>query len=487
MSQPSSTHPRHIVIVGGGFSGTALAINLARLGGENLKVTVIEPREQLGRGVAYGTEDPAHRINVPAERMFLSKAEEGDFDRWFRATPAFVQDTEARWHDGKLYPQRGEFGAYLAEKYQRAKQVSKVQLNHVCDLAVALENGEVVTAKGERYQADELVLAISHPPPALPSALHPLQNHAGLIANPWRAGALESVENHHRVAIIGSGLTMSDVVASLHRLGHRGEIMAFSRRGLLPRPNLSGQFAAYPLNYSRPQVNTVRGWLRRIRQEVAQAATQNLPWQLVLDDIRFNGQRLWQQFPLKEQRRFLRHLRPWWDVHRYRIAPQVSAVIEQWQREGRLQVNAARLLNVSAAGEQMVLTLQPRGGPLPSLAQPFSARQQLTVDKIIVTTGPAHGALIAQDALLSQLARDGMIQADPLALGIWVNAQSQTLNHEGAANAHLWVVGPSARGQFGELMGLPQVAEHAEFVARQLLGLSDLKAHERCPVSQKVT
>ncbi|WP_187494179.1 FAD-dependent oxidoreductase, partial [Pantoea agglomerans] len=52
---------QQIVIIGGGFTGTALAIHLARAGQAGLHVTVIEPRAQLAQGVAYGTTDPAHR------------------------------------------------------------------------------------------------------------------------------------------------------------------------------------------------------------------------------------------------------------------------------------------------------------------------------------------------------------------------------------------------------------------------------------------
>lgn len=266
---------------------------------------------------------------------------------------------------------------------------------------------------------------------------------------------------------MGTGLSMSDVVATLHRHGHRGHIVAFSRRGLLPRPNLSGQYESRPLDYQQPQLATAGAWLRRIRQEVADAAVQQLPWQLVLDDIRVNGQRLWQQLSLNEQRRFLRHLRPWWDVHRYRIAPQVSAVLARLQQNGQLTVQAARLADVAAAGAKIALRLQPRSGE----------GQSLNVDRLIITTGPAHGGLLQSDALLHQLAATGVIQADPLALGIHTNARSQTLRHDGTANPHLWVAGPAARAHFGELMGLPQVAEHAESVARLLLGLDA----ERCP------
>ncbi|MFG1172535.1 FAD/NAD(P)-binding protein [Erwiniaceae bacterium CAU 1747] len=451
---------RHIVIVGGGFSGTALAIHLARGGHRGLKVTVIEPRDGVAQGVAYGTRDPAHRINVPADRMQLSAAEQGDFDRWFRASAAGDNDPAARWQDGKVYPQRGQFAAYVAGLFADAQSRSPVVLCHLRDRAVALEKDEVVTAGGERLRADELVLAISNPPPALPRSIAlALEGHPGLIADPWRSDALADIAADESVAIIGSGLTMADTIATLHRHGHRGPIVAFSRRGLLPRANLSGSFEPRALDYRSEQQNTALGWLRRIRREIGQAAAERLPWQLVLDDIRVNGQAIWQQLSLAEQRRFLRHLRPWWDVHRYRIAPQVNAVLAQWQASGQLEVLAARLQSVAAEGDAVRLLLKLRHGSC----------RTLTVDRLIVTTGPAHGGLLQSDALLHQLALSGVIQPDEHGLGIQVNSLSQTLNRRGLPNRHLYVVGPAARGRFGELMGLPQVAEHAESVARQLL------------------
>ena len=461
---------RHIVIVGGGFTGTALAIHLARQGEAGLKVTVIEPREQLGQGVAYGTHDPAHRLNVPASRMQLSAAEEGDFERWYRQSQGYKQDPASRWHDGKLYPQRAQFGVYVAEQFTQAASLGNVTLTHVRDRAIALQGGKILTAAGKAFQADEIVLAISHPPPGLPRLLQPLSEHSGLIANPWRPEALAAVTAEDRVAIIGTGLTMSDVVASLQRQGHRGPIVAFSRRGQLPRDNLSGDYVSRELDYRQPP-QTLRGWLHRVRQEVAQAAREGQPWQLVLDDIRFHGQQIWQRLPLKEQQRFLRHLRPWWDAHRYRIAPQVSQALKNGQSSGQLKVLAARLSAARGEDQEIALTLQSRAG----------GETALSVDKLIVTTGPAHDALLASDLLLSQLADKGIIQADPLALGILVDAQSRTINRSGAANSHLHVVGPAARGRFGELMGLPQVAEHAEQLARQLLTPDALA--RRCPVS----
>ena len=90
----------HIVIIGGGFSGAAVAIELLRLAPNGVRVTLLEPRQFPGAGVAYSTAEPTHRINVPAARMQLTGDEEGAFDRWYRHQPAFAADAQALRPDG---------------------------------------------------------------------------------------------------------------------------------------------------------------------------------------------------------------------------------------------------------------------------------------------------------------------------------------------------------------------------------------------------
>ncbi len=461
---------QHIVIIGGGFSGTALAWNLLRHGPEDWHITLVEPRAQLAQGVAYGTNDPAHRINVPASRMQLTAAEEGEFDRWYRASPLIKEDAAATASDGSVYPQRGAFARYVQEKLAQAQRQNASRLTHIQDHAVDWRNGYIMTAHGQHLQADRVVLAISHPAPG--TADNTLQRHKKVITNPWRSGALEMIAPDARIAILGTGLTMADLVATLHRRGHRGHISAFSRRGLLPRSNLSTQTPEYVPEPHAP-LRSVRAWLRYIRQEIRRAAQQGSPWQLVLDDIRKRGQTLWQQLSLNEQRRFLRHLRPWWDVHRYRIAPQVAEVLTRWQHSGQLAVAAARLQAIRETDNGLTLTLALRHG----------ATQTLNVDWLILATGPDHGALIQSDRLLTQLAGQGYLHADALGLGIAVDAQSHALDANGQTVPWLYVVGPAARGRFGELMGLPQVAEHAETLAQTLIHDVANARHEGCPAA----
>jgi len=45
----------HVAIIGGGFSGIALAAQLVRRGNSRLAITLLEAGERLGRGLAYDT------------------------------------------------------------------------------------------------------------------------------------------------------------------------------------------------------------------------------------------------------------------------------------------------------------------------------------------------------------------------------------------------------------------------------------------------
>lgn len=461
-----------VIIVGGGFSGTALAIHLARTSLTGLLITVVEPRANLGGGVAYSTQEPAHRINVPASRMQLSGEEQGAFDRWYREQPECSLDSVAHCDDGAVYPQRSLFGRYLAEQFAAAAQAyPHITLRHIQASAVAWEGEQLLLSNGEALQGDVLALAISHPPPSLPRALQPFSAHPALIANPWQHGVLDAINPKASVAIIGTGLSMADVVASLGTRQHCGPLIAFSRRGQLSRDNLSGEWPEWTL---APQsVPSARLWLRHIRAEVAGAAEQGLPWQRVLDQVRVQGQTIWHSLPLREQQRFVRHLRSWWDVHRYRIAPQVSAVMSARQQQGSMKVLAARLVDISSLGHQLEITLRTREG----------ASEIHRLDHLIVTTGPGHEALIVSQPLLQSLSQQGLIRADPLGFGLDVDSQSHTLNLTGQPNPRLFVVGPAARARFGELMGLPQVADHAADVAKNILQELQIAHAERCPPS----
>ncbi len=108
-----------VAVVGGGFTGAAMAMHLVAGKGfpTDASVVVIEPRSELGRGLAYSATDPAHRVNVPAARMTLFPDMPDDFENYLSDMSSH-DDTELVGHDGSPYPKRSVFGDYVSARIQ---------------------------------------------------------------------------------------------------------------------------------------------------------------------------------------------------------------------------------------------------------------------------------------------------------------------------------------------------------------------------------
>lgn len=413
MSESAQKRPVHVpvAIIGGGFSGAAVAWHLLRLRPELERVVIIEPRAELGRGLAYSAADPSHRINVPATRMSLLPDQPTHFNDWLEASGALEADPAARRSEGRNFPARAVFGTYVAA--QLAALGPRVQ--HVVATAEAVEaRGDVYrihTSDGATLEAGIVVLAVAHAPPSPPSALaRALAGHPRFLPDPWKAGALDAVRPDDRVLIVGTGLTMADLVATLDRLGHRGAIVALSRRGLRSRGHPAALHDPYG-DFATDPARTAGALLRRIRAAVAQAVAAGKSWHCVLDQVRLQGSTIWNALPLHERARLLRHLRPFWDVHRFRIAPQVEEVLDQRIAAGTLRLRAASLQSVERSGEAIAVSFRDRR---------TGAVTQEVFDAVLTATGPAHGRVFADNPVLAALERAGLARPDPLRLGIEV-------------------------------------------------------------------
>lgn len=445
-----------LALIGGGATGAMIAWHLLRrrpdLAG---KVTIFEPRAVLGAGLAYGAADPAHRLNVPAHVMTLDSATPEDFrdrllaDGLERRDPAAFQSREM------IYPARAEFGRYLAAKL--APLLQSRALTHVrAKVTSVMRDGaswRITAGDGAAYTARRVVIATSHPPPSLPAPLRVLEGDPRLIADPWADGAPERIGPGDRVAIVGMGLTMADIVASLEARGHDGPILAFSRRGLRSRGhtftpwNPAGDFSTAP-------ETTALGLLRRIRRTLGDF--RDRPWQDVLDGMRMQAGAVWRALPAAEQRRAVRHLRVFWDAHRFRIAPQIEALLDRRIAAGTLTLRAARLLSASAEENAITLTLSGHG-----------TERRIEADIVVNATGPDHAGMLRAPGFLRDLAREGLIEPDDAGLGLRADTSFRAIA-KGAAVPGLYVAGPLARGAFGELMGLPEITQAAEAAAAML-------------------
>jgi uncharacterized NAD(P)/FAD-binding protein YdhS len=453
--------PLSVAIVGGGYTGAVVAYNLARaLTDGSVTIRVVEPRPALGAGVAYSTPDPAHRINVPADRMSIASDAPSHFVDWIRSRNAVHDDPEATMEDGRVFPRRHFFGAYVAEEIAPLLESGRVV--HVRDEVSSIKRRSGRFAlkglKGTTLEADVVVLATTHPAPAMPAPLRHLAGQEEIVGDIYDGQGLHRIEPDARVLIVGNGLTAADAIATLDARGHRGSIVTLSRHGLRSRGH-SAVPSSQRGDFSIQPARTALDLLRRIRREVALASGEGVSWHAVFDALREQAPAIWPALPLQERARLVHHLRTFWDVHRFRAAPQVTASADRRIAEGSLTVRAGRLLVAPKSGGGIDVSIRLRGSPT-AVGDRF--------DRIVVTTGPDHESVTRTVRAIASLHASGDLRADSLGLGLDVSATALAIDERGNEVPGLYVAGPLARASVGELMGLPQVTRHAEFVAGEI-------------------
>lgn len=457
-----------IAIVGGGYSGAAVAWHLAQAFGHACgPIVVFEPRAELGRGLAYSTPDPDHRLNVPDHRMTLSTAEPLQFHDWLASAEAPLLGAGSATPRGEIFAAREVFGRYVVAQMAPLLAAGRV-VHHRDGVERISAQGQrfvLQTRDGAKVLADRVVLAVSHPPPALPRELATLRGDPALILDATTPGSLVAVAPSERVLIVGSGLTAADIVATLVRQGQRGPIHLLSRHGWRSQPHGPVQ-PETRADFAVDPAETALGLLMRVRAALAEDAERGLSWHAVFDRLRAQGPAIWAALPLPERRRFLRHLRALWDIHRFRIAPQTHQTLVTAEREGRAYFHAARLVSAERRVRGLVVTIRRRGAVNTAA---------LAVDRVILATGPAHAGVIAGNPALASLAASGLLQPDPLALGLATAPDGHAIGVNGPVPG-LFVAGPLARGTVGELMGVPEVTAWAEHLARQIAHTLDLAA-----------
>lgn len=453
-----------VAIVGGGFSGAAVAYHLAKLADAPIRIVVFEPRAEIGTGVAYSTQDPVHRINVPAARMSLLPDDQGHFVRWLATRSALDDDSCATLANGQSYPARRLFGRYVVEQLRPLLIDGRIEHHRVEIASIANDAGRwlLTPEGGEMLVADIIVIAISHPPPVPPAILaKAFGGEARFIANPWAIDALAPIRRDDQVLIVGTGLTMADAIATLDARGHRGSITAISRRGQRSHSHAPVQVEPFGDFVGQPSRTTL-DLLRRVRS----AARSGKPWQGLFDRLRVQAPDIWKALPPAERHRLIRHLRPFWDTHRFRISPHVAAVLDRRIEAGTLSIRAAAISAADMQDALFAVTSRERGG----------MEQLQTFDAVITTTGPGHGNILVSQSALATLAVSGLLMQDPTKLGIAVDDESRMIGRDGPT-AYAFVAGPLARGTFGELMGLPEITNQARNVAEGVKAAVDVIRH----------
>jgi uncharacterized NAD(P)/FAD-binding protein YdhS/glyoxylase-like metal-dependent hydrolase (beta-lactamase superfamily II) len=451
-----------IAIVGGGFSGSLVATHLLKTATQPLSIKLIERSRDIGKGVAYSTESTCHLLNVSAGNMSAFSHDPGHFLRWLNHNQTELSVFLPDEVNASTFIPRRVYAFYIQSVLEEAEATtpSYVQLERVIDEVVAVEpdvKGAIVSLRSSRsFQADKVVLALGNAPAAIPQAK---EEHQGYWRNAWSADALTDLDANASVLLIGTGLTMVDMVLSLRDRQHQGKVYAVSRRGLAPQQHQASK-PYPPFLTSETAPKTVRELVRRIRTEIKVANAQGYGWRSVIDALRPITQKLWQQLPISEQQRFLRHLTPYWDVHRHRIAQRVGDTVNDMLNSGQLTITAGRIQNYQVSSSGVAVTVRPRRATTDSV---------LHVNRVVNCTGISVDYRQSSNPLIADLRDQGLIHPNCLGLGLDTAANGAILDAKGNSSTWLYTLGTPRKGDLWESIAVPELRGQAQALAETVL------------------
>jgi uncharacterized NAD(P)/FAD-binding protein YdhS len=445
-----------VLIIGGGFSGTMLAVHLLRH--TDLSIAVIDRGTLPGRGLAYSSPHRFHLLNVPAGEMSAWPDRPDDFLRWARTH--YDASLQAR-----SFPPRSIYGDYLGSLLESTlSEFGGERFRWIGDEARSLHRRKgrlrVQTNGGAELLASAVVLATGNFPPTNPRLPGLTTSAKSYFQSAWSNDVLENLPTTGSVLLLGSGLTSVDLIMALKSKGFRGVIHVLSQKGLFPRPRRQQRpDEPWPMFWDETSPRTVRGLLRLIRSQVKAAADKGINWRAVVDSLRPVTQNIWRSLPIDEQRRFLRHVRAYWDVHRHRVAPEIADLLDDMQSDGLVRLHTGRVTQYSE---------NHNGADLHYWDRESRAVNALHVDRVINCSGSETDCRRIDESFITSLVVQGFARPDRLFLGIDVDQQGALIDYRGMPSHRLYAIGPVRKGSFWETTAVPEIRAQAATLAEHL-------------------
>jgi uncharacterized NAD(P)/FAD-binding protein YdhS len=446
-----------IAIIGGGATGALAALHLVRaLPDRHAEIIIVEPTQTVGRGLAYTTDDPRHLLNVRVANMSAFDDQPDHLLEWLqREGPVRGVASPTPF----CFIPRGTYGAYIADLAQ--KLLASGAVRHVRDRCLDLiEDADSVTLKlnsGEAVTAEWVVLATGNDAKPVLSGIAAVQ--------PWTEAALSGLPSDAPVLIVGSGLTMVDIALSLDRRGHLGKLTALSSRGLLSLPHRPVKplvIAAGEVPFGA-ELSELTAWLRRLTRTTT---SEGGDWRSAIDALRAHTQRLWRSMSLIQRRRFLRHARAYWDVHRHRMAPDVEEQIATLRAAGRLEIVAGRIVRARQAETGIEVEIARRGG----------GGEIRKFARLIDCTGLANDPRRSENPLIRALLARGAVRIDPLGIGLYIDEDYALIDASLQRSRRVRALGPLARAAFWECIAIPDIRVQCRDLAERIAASTSMNA-----------
>ena len=438
-----------VIIIGGGLSGSLLAMQLARSPGGSEVVLIEKNPEFLGRGVAYQYDFTHQPLNVVAGGMSLFPDKPLDFVRWLEANHFRYNHLIDQVSPEAFIP-RKIFGDYVLENLEKIQQEVSERLQIRIDEAISImdfgKRKTVVFASGNALHADHVILALGNFPPADLFATHnPVQNDPRYFASPWSDRVYSDIKGDEDILLVGSGLTAVDIVLGLIVRKFRGKVTMLSRRGVFPLPHdLTHQAISItvPENYSPRKMLLWVRYLMRKNPEV--------PWSVIIDGLRPYTQKIWLQWIVSDKQYFLKKIRPYWEIARHRIPSASSERLNNMMEKGQLVLIKGTIEEASVSSNGIEILYRSESGLNSQVFQ-----------KVINCTGPESNYRKVRFPIIVDLIARGKVKIDELGLGIKCTPEGSIINDQGEVEQGIWCIGPMRKAVLWETTALRELREQS--------------------------
>ena len=460
MTVPSG---KHIVIIGGGFCGIMTAVNLLKKADTPIEITLFNHAYPEGRGIAYKTYTDKHVLNVTCQNMSAFQDQPDHFLNWCKLNSGNNFDPEEL--PGKYLP-RNLYGNYLDSVFKEAvkNRSDNVTFRMIKDEVVDIDkNGSTYIIKSQNGQiinADKIVLATgNHPPSHPPLSKTEFHTSKRYFANPWSEDSISNIDSDDPILIVGTGLTMVDVVLGLEERKFNGKIIALSPNGF----NILSHKKHHPQRNILDELSPpfdLTTLFKLFYKHVREAHLRGESGETVVDAVRSQTQIIWQQLSLEDKKRFMAHLRHLWGVARHRLPGDIHGQIQSMIANRSLQVMAGRISDINEADGFLEVKIALRGSDKTEIVK---------VQRIINCTGPLTDITKFKSELYSGLLRKKFIQPDEMKLGIDATADGRIIDENGKASNSIFTLGSLLKGKLWESTAVPELRKQAELLADILL------------------
>ncbi len=458
-----------VVIAGGGFCGLMTLVNLIKKSSHKINITLINKGYPLARGVAFHSYSELHLLNVEARNMSAFADQPEHFVEWCRSY------NEVGTHADDIpttYFPRNLYGKYLLDIFNSSISDldPNIKVNLVDDEMSDIEKNEesfiVYTSQGKKIQADKIVLATGNCEPGPPVLNNPeFIKSKKYFSNPWSEQAVLNLKNNDDVLIIGSGLTMADVIIGLREKDFTGKIISLSPHGFNILPHRKSTPQRYILDELNPPY-TLENLFRLFYKHIRQARKHGQSGETVVDAIRAKTQEIWQNISHDDKKKFMTHLRHIWGVARHRLPSKIHSQIQQMIQDKKLEIIAGRIKNINDCENGIEVIAQRRKD---------QSELVIKVARIINCTGPQTDIRKQNSALYNSLLKKGMIRPDEMNLGIDANSEFQVIEANNNTCESIYAIGSLLKGKLWESTAVPELRSQASRLADALVKVSAIE------------